>query len=121
MRGFTLLEVIVALGIVSAGIFAITATLSSYIGTVASLEERVIGSLVAANRLDTLRIVGNDPAVGEVSGTDSMAGRTWYYRQIIKTTPDPALFRVDITVFSDSDLTQQAAAMFSYALKNEAE
>ena len=116
-KGFTLLEVIVALGIVSVGILAVSQAMVSHVGNVAKIEQRMTGFWIASNRFETLRIHKTEPVIGEVTGTEQMAGRTWYYRETTKTTADPDLFMVNIRVFLDEAGEQEAGSMLGYLLK----
>jgi general secretion pathway protein I len=116
-RGFTLLEVIVALGIVSVGILAVSQAMVKHADSAAWLEQRTAGLWVATNRLETLRIRRTDPVAGETKGSEQMAGRTWYYREHIRATADPLLYRVDVRVSLDEAGEQEAASLFGYLLK----
>ena len=119
-RGFTLLEVIIALGIVAVGILAVSRAMTGYIENTAALEQRVVASWVASNRLESLRILKSIPEPGTTDGSEQMAGTTWHYRQTVSTTADPLLFRVDITVYLDDQYSDQVAEMTGYLLNNEA-
>ncbi|HBE91673.1 MAG TPA: type II secretion system protein GspI [Gammaproteobacteria bacterium] len=116
-KGFTLLEVIVALGIVSVGILAVSQAMVSHVGSVATVEQRMTGFWVASNRFETLRIQKTEPAVGEVTGSEQMAGRTWYYRESTEKTADPALFMVNVSVYLDEAGDEEAGSLFGYLLK----
>lgn len=113
-QGFTLLEVIIALGIVSVGILSVSRVITGYAETTATLEQRVVANWIAANRLETLRILASKPEPGSSRGSEEMAGRLWYFRENITTTADPSLFRIDIVVFTDREATEEAGNMFGY-------
>jgi len=115
-QGFTLLEVIVALGIVAVGILAVSRAITGYAGTTAALEQRMVASWVASNRLETLRLLAAKPAPGTQHGSEEMADRVWYFSEIISTTADPLLFRVDVTVFTDKDETDEVGMLTGYLL-----
>lgn len=119
-RGFTLLEVIMALGIVAVGILAVSRAITGFAGTTLSLEQRMIASWVASNRLETHRILKTTPVVGTTHGSEEMAGHTWYFSETTTTTADPNLFRLDIVVFTDRDETEEAGNMYGYLLNYEA-
>lgn len=117
--GFTLLEVIVALGIVAVGILGVARAMNGYVDTTSALEQRVVASWVAANRLEYLRISKAIPVAGETRGTDRMGGRTWYFRETTTATADPLLFRIDISVYADKEQTDEVGRMTGYLLNNE--
>jgi general secretion pathway protein I len=120
-RGFTLLEVIVALGIVAVGILGVARAMNGYVDTTAALEQRVVAGWVAANRLEYLRITKAIPVAGETRGSDQMGGRTWYLKETTTATADPLLFRIDISVYTDSELTEQAGRLTGYLLNTKTE
>ncbi|MEA1888788.1 MAG: type II secretion system minor pseudopilin GspI [Pseudomonadota bacterium] len=115
-RGFTLLEVIIALGIVAVGILAVSRVITGYAETTATLEQRMVANWVAANRLEELRMLADKPVPGATHGSEEMADRLWYFRETFSTTADPLLFRVDVIVFTDRDETDQAGMLTGYLL-----
>lgn len=119
-RGFTLLEVIVALGIVAVGILAVSRAITGFAGTTLSLEQRMVANWIAGNRLETHRIVKTIPVVGTSHGSEEMAGHVWYFSETTTATADPNLFRIDITVFTDKDETEEAGNMYGYLLNQTA-
>lgn len=116
-KGFTLLEVIVALGIVSVGILGVSRAMSGHITTLSNTEQRVLANWVASNRLDSLRIARTQPVVGTVTGSESMGGRDWYYQQETEETADPLLYRVDVRVYADQTSEEVVGGMFGYLMK----
>jgi general secretion pathway protein I len=115
-RGFTLLEVIVALGIVTVGVLAIARAVTGYVDTTTVLKQRMVANWVAANRLESLRILKTTAVPGSTHGSEEMADRVWYFRETTTATADPSLFRIEITVFTDKDETTEAGNMFGYVL-----
>jgi general secretion pathway protein I len=118
-RGFTLLEVIIALGIVAVGILAVSRVIAGFADTTFSLEQRLLANWVASNQLESLRILKVKPVVGVTHGAEQMADRTWYFRQKTSTTADPFLFRIDITVYADKDETEEVGELYGYFLDLE--
>ena len=115
-RGFTLLEVIIALGVVAVGILAVSKAITGFAETTISLEQRLLANWVASNRLETLRIQKIIPVVGVSHGSEQMASQTWFYREKITATADPLLFRVDITVYADKEETEEVGSLYGYLL-----
>jgi general secretion pathway protein I len=118
-QGFTLLEVIIALGIVAVGILAVSRAITGFADTTITLEQRMLASWVASNRLETLHILKESPIVGTTHGSEEMADRVWYFRETTTATADPNLFRIDITVFADKEETEEVGQLYGYLL-NEA-
>ena len=115
-RGFTLLEVIIALGVVAVGILAVSRAVSGYVETTYTLEQRMVANWVAANRLEMLRIQKIVAEPGSSKGVEVMAGRTWHFRETITKTADPYLFRIDIVVYADKDETDEVGFLHGYLL-----
>jgi general secretion pathway protein I len=111
-----LLEVIVALGIVSVGILAVSSAITGYTETTYTLEQRLVANWVGANRLEAIRILGEKPVAGENEGQQEMAGRDWYLQEDVSTTADPLLFRLDIRVYTDEAKTDEASSLTAYLL-----
>jgi general secretion pathway protein I len=113
-RGFTLLEILVALAIAVVGISAIVKSAAGAIDTLQSSEDRILGSWVAGNRLAELRLNRYWSAAATRDLSEKYGGRDWYYREKISTTSDPDLLRVDLTVYRDSEHEYLSARLFGY-------
>ena len=103
-RGFTLIEVLVALAIVAVGMAAVLGTLSSSAGTVSYLRDKTFANWVALNQIALVRISGQLPAPGKSDGDTDFAGRKWHWHQEVSTTQVPGMVRMDVSVRpGDSD------------------
>ena len=112
--GFTLLEILVAVAIAAVGIAAMTRAMGSNIDVVQQIENRLLGSWVAANRLAELRMAPDWPVAGDQQRQVTLGGRQWYYNERISTTRDPDIRRVDLEVYTDPELTSNTATLFGY-------
>jgi general secretion pathway protein I len=100
-RGFTLVEVMVALAIVAIAVPALLFTLDQQIDGTAYLRDRSLAQLVASNRLAELRLAlrgGQGRLQGALSGREELAGRDWFWRVQTIATEVPGLSRVEIRV-----------------------
>lgn len=97
-RGFTLLEVLVALAVVALALLALTRTASLGVRDFDGLRERSLAGWVAANVLAETRLATPLPAPGRSDGQVEMAGRRWYWTRDIQPTPNTRIRRVDIGV-----------------------
>ena len=68
-RGFTLIEVLVALAIVAIGMAAVLGALTSSANTVAYLRDKTFAQWVALNQIATLRLSGQMTPAGKVMAT----------------------------------------------------
>ena len=97
-RGFTLLEVMVALLIVALGLAAAVELTTLAADNALSLQQKTFADWVAMNRLAALRTAAALPASGERQGRAEMAGRTFYWHEAIRGGALPQLRDVRIRV-----------------------
>ncbi|NOZ10619.1 MAG: type II secretion system minor pseudopilin GspI [Gammaproteobacteria bacterium] len=116
-RGFTLLEVLVALVIVATGIAATTQALGALTARTAALEARMLSTWVASNRLAENRFMRTWPGLGGYQGEVKQGGRTWYYREDVVATPDPDIRRMNVYVYADEARQDQSGFLFGFLTK----
>jgi general secretion pathway protein I len=97
-RGFTLIEVLVALAIVAIGMAAVMGALTSSANTVSYLRDKTFAQWVALNQIENLRLSGQQPPTGNSDGDTDFAGRSWHWRQEVVATQIPGVERIDISV-----------------------
>ena len=97
-RGFTLIEVLVALAIVAVGMAAVLATLTSSADSVSYLRDKTFANWVALNQIATQRLAGQSLQSGNTDGDSDMAGRKWHWHQAITNTQIPGMLRIDVSV-----------------------
>jgi len=102
-RGFTLIEVMVALAIVSIGLIAVFNAIIQMAHSTSVLRERAMADWIAMNEISAIRIAGNFPDIGNFDGTTEFAGREWRWEAQISETGVSDLRRIDMTVsYEDS-------------------
>ena len=97
-QGFTLLEVMVALAIVALGMMAVHGQLNRFVVGAAIIENKVLASWIASNRIAELSVAPQWPPLGETSDEVDYARRVWIWRARISETPVENLRRVDVSV-----------------------
>jgi general secretion pathway protein I len=97
-RGFTLIEVLVALVIVAAGAAAVLASLNSAATSTTYLREKTFAQWVAGNRMAEVRLASAVPRNGTSDGDLEYAGQRWQWHQVIEDSQLPGLRRIDISV-----------------------
>lgn len=98
VRGFTLLEVLIALAVFAIAAAAMISGITDSVAAQSHLERKTLASWVAQNQLALVRLQDAWPDLGEVSGEEEMAGRSWFWRRHTQATSDERLRRVDVEV-----------------------
>ena len=107
MRGFTLLEMLIAIAIIG----VIGSAVSTAVGGVANqtrgLEQRTVASWIASNHLTRMRMLQRREAQPLAEGTKQtrlvFADRQWEVETEIKSTDHPWIRRVEVSVFEATD------------------
>jgi general secretion pathway protein I len=97
-RGFTLLEMLVALAVFSLAALALLRLEGATVRQTGQLDERMLAQLVARNIAVETMTDPAPPAIGTSSGEVVNGGRTWRWSRVTTRTPDQGLVRVDISV-----------------------
>jgi general secretion pathway protein I len=97
-RGFTLVEVMVAMVVVALGIGALLTTISSAADTVGRLREKSFAQWIALNQIATLRLSGSKPAVGVTHGSVQFADGKWNWEQEVSDPGVDGMLRVEVRV-----------------------
>jgi len=96
--GFTLVEVMVALAIVSFSLTAIAASMNQMIDAANSMRERTYASWIAQNKIAELRIANAQPEVSSSSGEVTYANSEWEWRAVVTETGIENFYRIDVSV-----------------------
>lgn len=100
-RGFTLVEVMVALAIVAVSLPALLGALDQQLDGTVYLREKSMAHVVAANKLVEVRILARAREAlvqGKSSGVTLIEEREWFWWLDSTTTEVPNFFRVQIDV-----------------------
>lgn len=96
--GFTLIEVLVALAILTIALTVVMHSMGQAIDLTANLRDRQVALWVAQNRLTLHQLQHDFPSTDSTEGTVEMGGREWRWREQVAATPEPALRRIEIDV-----------------------
>lgn len=103
-RGFTLVEVLVALVVFAVLGFSVTSRVGSVVNQTYSLERRTVAHWVGQNHLNRLRLsrlTTDEPlATGEERERVLMGGREWVVETVVLETTYPLLRRVEVSVLA---------------------
>ena len=103
-RGFTLLEVLVALVILTISLAAAISATSRYVANSTYLRDRSFAHWVAMNRITETYLEQDWPGVGKKRGDEAMGGHEWAWTREVLATADDDVRRVEVEVrLSDND------------------
>ena len=111
--GITLLEVMLALVILTVSGLSVMNAASGALNNQAYLEQKTLALWVASNHLADLRLEKNWPGERWKKETDEMAGMTWYVRYQLVATGNSDFKALDIEV-SDKEDGQALAYIRTY-------
>lgn len=97
-RGFTLIEILVALGIVAIALLAGLQATTALTNNALRQSDGLLAHLCAENELVKIRLSKQMPGVGDNSAACEQAGRTFTVNVSIRPTPNPSFRRVDAQV-----------------------
>ena len=103
-RGFTLIEVLVALAIVTLGMAALLGTLNSAADTAGYLQDKTLAEWIALNQVSKVRLSSQGPSKGNSDGEVEYAGRKWKWTQVVDDMPIPGVLSIVVKV-RPSDVT----------------
>lgn len=97
-RGFTLLEVLVALAIFGLVAASVLSASARSLQTAARLEDKTLAMWIADNHLSELQLAETPAAEGRDQGELMFAGRRWQWQSETQATSEPSMRRVTVWV-----------------------
>jgi len=102
-RGFTLVEVLVALAVVAITLVAGLQATGALTRAAARQSDQWLAQLCAENELTRLRLTRQLPGVGDSTASCEQAGQTLQVRLAVSATPNPNFRRIDAVVSGPVD------------------
>lgn len=102
-RGFTLIEMMVAMAVLAVGMGAIIKAAGENARNASYLRDREVARWIAADALTELQITSPWGANTSPKGEVEMFNLTWHWTARIQKVQDPDLRRVDVEVRRNKD------------------
>ena len=102
-KGFTLLEILVALTIISLSLGALISTSGSHASSAGYLKQKTIAHWVAMNEITRLKLEKEWPGKGDTKGSSQMAGAEWYWTRSVNETEDKNSRQVEFKIYLDEN------------------
>ncbi|MBU2704404.1 type II secretion system minor pseudopilin GspI [Zooshikella marina] len=100
-KGFTLLEVMIALAIFASAAAVVAMSGSTGVRQAAYLEDKILAGWVAENYLNQLKLSRDWPDTGDKQASVRFAERDWQVIAEIKTTGQDGFRRVEVAVIPE--------------------
>tara|TARA_Y100000389_G_C17469308_1_gene528779 strand:+ start:7040 stop:7480 length:441 start_codon:yes stop_codon:yes gene_type:complete len=97
-KGFTLLEVMVALAIVALSLMAVTSSIVQMIDSANIMRDRTYATWIAQNIITEYRLALLTPEVGDSNGEVLFMNRDWSWRAVVENSGVNNLYRINVEV-----------------------
>lgn len=116
-RGFTLLEMLVALTVLAIALLAALRASSAGVQNTVEIRNRLLAGWVAQNRLAEHLARRDWLAIGLVRGDESQGGVRFRWEEKIVGTPNYQFRRVEVRVFAEQEPDQALASLTGFMVK----
>lgn len=101
LKGFTLLEVLIALAILAVSASAIISQTGTSLSNQQQLQLKAAAFWVAENKMTLLRSTENWPSIGRQTETIELMDQAWRVNTTVAATPDKHLRKIRVSVAVD--------------------
>jgi len=117
-RGFTLIEILIALAVLALAMGAVIKATSDYTASQSYLRDRTMATWVARDVLAEFQLRKDWPSVGEQKGTREMGTREWDWLARTSQTDEAELRRLDVEVRpADNDDTEPLTTLSGFLMQ----
>jgi general secretion pathway protein I len=97
-RGFSLIEMLVALAIFGLAVLGLLNLAGESTRTALVIEERVLAGVVADNVAVDAMLADLAALDADAGGSDTLGGVDWRWTRTVSATEDPGMLRIDVAV-----------------------
>jgi general secretion pathway protein I len=112
--GFTLLEILIALAILSIAFASIITVAANQSVNVSYLRDKTLAHWVAMNQITELQISNKWPATGKQQGDEEMGLHKWHWQRTVSQTPDDRVRKMEIAVFRNRGDNESVVRLISF-------
>lgn len=116
--GFTLVEVLLALAIFAYSASTILNVVGTSSNNLSEIEQITFASWVANDQLIELQTSEVWPPKNKEKGEQELAGRKWYWQQIVVETEDKSLRSVTMNVSTEKNAATSVYSLTTYLSSN---
>lgn len=102
-KGFTLIEVVIAMTIVAIALISLVEATGIYVKNTGYLRDKVIAGWVASNALNETILKESFPPEGSKDGKEEMAGKEWKWKIKTTKTENPFMREIEVKVFKGNE------------------
>lgn len=113
-KGFTLLEVMIALAVLALALSAIITTASNNASNAARLRDKTFAHWVAMNKAAELQLATPWPSTGKKTGSEELANWEWFWRVNVEKTEDEYVRKANIEIRKRTDDTNSIHSLTTY-------
>ena len=114
-RGFTLIEVLVALLVFGLIATAAAEVGGNYITSFVRIRDKTLAGWVAENRIYELRLQDELPGISENSEDTDFGNFRWRVTTVVEATAEPTMRRIEVTVAKYSGAQSEPFAVHTLA------
>lgn len=117
-KGFTLIEVMLAMAVFSVAGIAILGTADTNARNLGYLESKIIASWVASNQLVEANLDNSWPPKNNRKGKVEVAGQEWFWQQKVIKTTDKDMRAIVMEVRLEEKEESALTTLMTYVSKN---
>ncbi len=113
-KGFTLLEVLVALAVLAISLMAVLNNINVHTANDGRLIDKTFAHWVALNKITELQAQKNWPSLGTQKDSTTLAKQKWYWEADISSTEDKNIHRLEVRVMHESNPDRVLDTLLAY-------